>query len=439
MGKRKLCEAKVLGTGVPCGSYPKRGSRWCVSHQDPASRGGSVSVADTATVPGLVAAMSSREDVIGGIVGFAADGADLRSETITVAGSTVEIVHDPESGWRCAATPPVGADVGDYQQATEAALMGAAAAETLNAAMVGSEHLGLLTAHMNALRAGTTCAETVPGVDPVAFEAVAFYALNQAAADMAQRWNDATEAGPAASRLLPDGFETHDPLRDPGARGYVDTCVDKALREVGAGKQMFMELLPIERIVGSTVSHSPVTAAEKTGLGSVIGGDPGVFADLYEAHMAAGTGVYPLGLVILSKAHRVAPESDEYRHWVREHIKINEGESRQSALADSKPLAICGVLDAVVYDEPDTELAKRALKVLAEEAPEEFEAGIAEFCGWELETEEQILAPFADDPALRDVIERAVRSDKHKAPADPVSRQQRIFPTFSAGSGLAPI
>ena len=438
MGKRKLCEAKVLGTDVPCGSYPKRGSRWCVSHQDPASRGGSISVADTATVPGLVAAMSSRADVIGGIAGFAADDAGLRSETITVAGSEVEIAHDPESGWRCTATPPAGAAAEDYQQATEAALMGAAAAETLNAAMVDPEHLGLLAAHMNALREGTTCAETVPGVDPVAFEAVAFYALNQVAADMAQRWNDATEAGPAPSRLLPDGFEAHDALRDSEERGYADTCVNKALREVGAGKQVFMEQLPIERIVGSTVSNSPVTAADKTGLGSVVGGDLGVFSDLYEAHTAAGTGAYPLGLVILSKAHRVDPESDEYRHWVREHIKINEEESH-SLLDDSKPWAICGVLDAVVYDAPDTELAKRALKVLAEEAPEEFEAGVAEFCSWDLETEEQILAPFADDPALRDVIERAVRSDKHKAPAAPANRQQRISQILSPSSGLPPV
>ena len=381
MGKRKLCEAKVLGTSAPCGSYPKRGSRWCVSHQDPASRGGSVAVADIATVPSLVVAMSSRADVIGGVGGFAADGPGPRSETISVAGSTVEIVHDPESGWRCGAEPPVGAAAEDYQQATEAALMGAAAAATLNAGMVDSEHLGVLAAHMNALREAATCAETVPGADPVAFEAVAFYALNQVAADMYQRWDNATEAGPAASRLLPDGFEAHDPLPHPRAR-----CVDEALRKVGAGKQMLMEYLPIERIpaaVGAT--HSPAAAAEKTGLGSVVGGDLGVFADLYEAHMTAGTGACQQGIVILSKAHRVAPESDEFRRWVREHIKISEDESLHTALTDSKPWAIGGVLDAVVYDAPDTELAKRALKVLAEEAPEEFEAGVAEFCSWELE------------------------------------------------------
>ena len=438
MRKRKLCEAEVLGTGAPCASYPKRGSRWCVSHQDSASRGGSVAV-DAATVPGLVAAMSSRADVIGGIDGFAADGAGPRSETISVAGSTMEIVHDPQSGWRCVAVAPVGAGADDYQQATEAALMGAAAAETLNAAMVDSEHLGVLAAHMNALREGSTCAETAPGAAPVAFEAVAFYALDQVSIDMRQRWDNATEAGPVASRLLPDGFETHDPLSDPGAVGYVDTCVDKALRAVGTGKQVFMEHLPIERIVHDTPTNSPVAAAEKTGLGSVVGGDLGVFADLYEAHMAAGTGAYPQGIVILSKAHRVAPESDEFRRWVREHIKIGEDESRLTALADAKPWAIGGVLDAVVYDEPDTALAKRALKVLAEEAPEEFEAGVAEFCRWKLETEEQILAPFADDPALRSVIERA--ANKHNpgaAPPDPASRQQRTSPAFAYRLSLDP-
>ena len=190
---------------------------------------------------------------------------------------------------------------------------------------------------------------------------------------MRQRWDKATEAGPVASRLLPDGFETHDPLSDPGALGYVDTCVNKALRTVGTGKQVFMEHLPIERIpAASGGTHSPVAAAEKTGLGSVVGGDLGVFADLYEAHMTAGTGASPQGIVILSKAHRVAPESDEFRRWVREHIKIGEDEYRHTMLADAKPWAIGGVLDAVVYDEPDTALAKRALKVLAEEAPEEF-------------------------------------------------------------------
>ena len=438
MRKRKLCEAEVLGTGAPCASYPKRGSRWCVSHQDPVSRGGSVAV-DAATVPGLVAAMSSRADVIGGIDGFAADGAGPRSETISVAGSEVEIVHDPQSGWRCVAVAPVGAVADDYQQATEAALMGAAAAATLNAGMVDLEHLGVMAAHMNALRAGTTCAETAPGAAPIAFEAVAFYALNQVAADMRQRWVNATEAGPVASRLLPDGFETHDPLSDPGAVGYVDTCVEKALRAVGAGKHVFMEHLPIERIVHDTPTNSPVTATEKTGLGSVVGGDLGVFADLYEAHTTAGTGAYPQGIVILSKVHRVAPESDEFRHWVREHIKIGEDEHRHTALADSKPWAIGGVIDAVVYDEPDTELAKRALKVLAEEVPEEFEAGVAEFCRWKLETEEQILAPFADDPALRDVIERAALSNKHQTPPDPASRQQRISPTFSYNVGSDPV
>ena len=295
-----------------------------------------------------------------------------------------------------------------YQQTVEFALVGNAVAEALNANMItpDAENLAALASHISAMQEGETSDVTVEGVDPIAFEAVGFWTLNQVADDMRQRWENATEDGPAPSRLLSAEMVENDPLRDPDAVGYVDTCVDKALRAVGAGKQVFMEYLPIERIVCNAITNSPVTAAEKTGLGAAVGGDPGVYADLYEAHMAAGTGAYPQGMIILSKAHRADPESDEFREWVRENIKIGEDESRETALAEAKPWSIGGVLDAAIYGEPDTELAVRALKVLSEEAPEEFNAGIQELYAWGLETEEEMLAPFKDDPEMHQRIDK---------------------------------
>ena len=295
-----------------------------------------------------------------------------------------------------------------YQKTVEFALVGNAVAEAVNAGMVkpDAESLAALTSHISAMQEGETSDATIDGVDSIAFEAVGFWTLNQVADDMRQRWDNATEDGPAPSRLLSAEMVENDPLRDPDAVGYVDTCTDKALRAVGAGKQVFMEYLPIERIVCDTITNSPVTAAEKTGLGSAVGGDPGVFADLYEAHMAAGTGAYPQGMIILSKAHRADPESDEFRAWVREHIKIGEDENRETALAEAKPWSIGGVLDAAVYGEPDTELAVRAMKVLAEEAPEEFRSGIQEFYAWGLETEEEMLAPFKDDPEMSQLVDK---------------------------------
>ena len=393
MGRQRLCEAKVLVTAAPCRSAPMGGSRWCVSHQDPASRWQGPAADAAAGVPGLAAMVAMRPDVLGGSF-----GGGLREETITVAGRSVGVVHDAASGWCCDAEPPVGAAPEDYQRATEAALVGAAVAHTLNVGMVAPEHVEVLAAHIDALVKGEACTETAGGAQPVAFEAAGFYTLNQVADDMRQRWDNATGDGPVPSRLLPDGFEANDPLRGPKAAGHVDTCTDKALRAVGAGKQVFMEYLPIEQIVRDTITNSPVTAAEKTGIGSVVGGDPGVFADLYEAHMAAGTGAYPMGMIILSKAHRTAPEGDEFRAWAREHIKIGEDEHRGTALAEAKPWAIGGVLDTAVHGEPDAELAVRALKVLAEEAPEEFRSGIQQFYAWDIETDKEMLAPFKGEP-----------------------------------------
>ena len=246
---------------------------------------------------------------------------------------------------------------------------------------------------------------------------------------------------PSPSRLLPDGFEANDPLHNPKLVGYADTCTEKALRAVGAGNQVFMEYLPIERIVADLVTNSPVAAAEKTGLGSVVGGDLGVFADLYEAHMTAGTGAVPMGLVILSKAHRAAPESDEFRAWVREHIKIGEDENRGTALADSKPWSIGGVLDTAAHGEPDADLAVRALKVLAEEAPEEFRSGVQEFCAWELETDKEMLAPFKDDPGMRQLIAGLMaeprETDSSAASPRPSTRIGRTRSHLPPGSSKA--
>ena len=435
MGRRRLCEAKVLVTAEACRLSPMGDSRWCVSHQDPASRWQGPVAASTAGVPDLAAVVSMRPDVLGGSF-----GGDLREETITVAGRSVQIVHDQVSGWRCSAEPPAGATPEDYQQAIEAALVGAAVAHTLNVGMVVPDNLEVLAAHIDALAKGEPCAETAWGAQPIAFEAAAFYTLNQVADDMHQRWEGYIPA-PSRSRLLPDGFETDDPLRDRETVSYAETCTDKALRAVGAGNQVFMEYLPLERIVGDLVTNSPVAAAEKTGLGSVVGGDLGVFADLYEAHMTAGTGAVPMGLVVLSKAHRAAPESDEFRAWVREHIKIGEDEPRDTALADSKPHSIGGVLDTAVQKAPDADLAVRALKVLAEEAPEEFRSGVQEFCAWELETDKEMLAPFKDDPGMRQLIAGLMaeprETDSSAASPRPSTRIGRTRSHLPPGSSKA--
>ena len=398
-----FCEATVKETGLPCRNYRKGKSRWCVAHQDPASRGEGLGVAaGAAAVPSLASASNAAFGLGDDLAGFAAV-APSHPGTVKVVVAGSEMHLDRRSGtWRCATEPPIGAEPAEYQKAAEAALMAAAAAELLNAGMVDPNHIGVAVAHMEALVADDPCDETIDGALPLAFEAAALYALDLVAADLHQRHADHTDAGSVASRLLPDGFEAHDPLRNPEAGDYATICAERALRAVRSRR--VEHATPLDRASMAAMSHGPVTVAARTGLGSVVG-DLGVVVDLYEAHIVAGTPAYPTGLVVLSKAHQTAPESADYRQWVHKHIQIGENENPRTELAKAKPEVISGVLETVIYYEPDKDLAMRALKVLAEEAPEVFRSGIHYFYSWDLETEKRILAPFEDDPEMRKLLD----------------------------------
>ena len=184
--------------------------------------------------------------------------------------------------------------------------------------------------------------------------------------DLNARWGDLDADGPFPSRLLSAEFIGMDPLLAAGEIG--DACVDRAMRDVGAGNQVFMEHLPFERIPAAAGgTHSPVAAALSTGLGSVVGSGPSVCAALYEAHAAAGTGAHPTGLVVLAAAHRDPPDTQRFRDWVREHVRVTE-EAAQASLWESSPGVIADVSDVEAAGSHDAALASRVLQTISEEA-----------------------------------------------------------------------
>ena len=296
--------------------------------------------------------------------------------TLDVAGANIVLAHGSR-GWRCASEPPAPAAAADtYQKATEAALIAAGIAAAINALIVDPAHAQIVAEHADALLTATHSTATAGGAEPIAFEAAAFYALNQTTIDWNNRWRNETTAGPAPSRLLDERYVLNDPLRN--RQQFADSCVERAFRRVAAGEQVCIEHLPFERAPrASAGTYSPMEVAQRTGLGSVVGTGPGVCADLHDAHVAAGTGAGPTGLVVLAAAHRDPPETEAFRVWVCEHLLVNDGGG--GGIADTRTLAVADVAEVAAGDGPDATLATRVLDAVSWHAPDVHRCGVAAF------------------------------------------------------------
>ena len=141
--------------------------------------------------------------------------------------------------------------------------------------------------------------------------------------------------------------------------------------------------------------------------------------------MAAGTGAYPTGLVVLAAAHRDPPDSPRFRAWVRKHLRVSE-EAAKTALWESSPWAIADVFAVEAAGCGDAALATRVLQVISEEVPEECRRGEHDFLSG-------VSRGFLFDPADSDsdgvrVVAEAVRrgalvDDAYEQASDPLSRE----------------
>ena len=390
---------------------------------------------------------------------------------VSVDGLDVGLVA--ESGrWVYTGSAPVGADPVVYTHAVKEALMGAAMAKALNERIVSSRHATILAEHVSALMGGRCSAATVDGAAPIAFQAAGMWVLNQIGADLMQRWeNDLSpdEAQPRSYELLGDDYFAHDPLHgaafgsdaplnivysepididklraevasapadlrdelqelldeveaqleaDPDSRhaglrvdpgGYVHSCIEQAYRQFAGGDHVMIEPFPLTLLADEAMTNSPVVVADRTGVGTVVGGGLGACAAFYEAHTAAGTGACLNGLVVMSAAHRDDPGSDTFRRWVQQHLNPPPGSSFESAaMIESRRSAIVGVLDVAAYAEPDADIAAATLETVAQHASEQFADAVRGFAA-RFGSETEMLACFDSRPRLAERARGALR------------------------------
>ena len=351
-----------------------------------------------------------------------------RHTQVTVGDFAVDLDRTA-NGWRCAARAPETSDADAFEQATRQALIGGAIARAINQRVVKPEHVDVLAAHMvDALDGpdGSGCDATADGAHPVAFSMAAIWALNQLAADLERQWaaiGDSAQPLVPADDLLDVSFAQRDPLRDNSAHTYADTCVERAMRSTASGPYILVEHFPIEILPCEVLAaasgdaedafalNSPVYIAERLGVGSVVGGDLGFLLDAYEAHAAAGTGVCVSGPVVVSAAHRMGADTQQFRSWARKHLSPDENTHGPVGAAVQRN-AVCGVLDTAVYgshgEGSDTDLAVAAAVTIAETMPDLFEAAGSEFYAYGLEQPEEILAPFAAHPDVAAQIQAGI-------------------------------
>ena len=487
MGRKRLCQARVKTTGRACEASPKRGSKWCVSHQDPANRWSEAEQA-TAAVPSLASCVA--RPTVSLLLPEVQDAAGDRLSLRPGDGWSVDLSRSG-GRWRSTATaPPRPADrdaVEAYDQAVRSALVGTAIAETLNDGIVPPEHAEALAARVVlVVEAGDLVPgrgpglweaardDTPDGVSAAAWDALALYTLDRVKAEAlrlrpGERWYHSAPPTP----LLDSSFYDNDPGPDslvqfiaepaPHIVGDWDAYADQTAKTVLAemhdpateldvheslleeygglssdeikakvrrdGPAVWAPSLESMSCVDRTLTrlmhqywpgidlpidaihqehgHSPVQASELSGLARMAGGDPGVFADLHEAGEAANDGALPSGLVVLSQAHRTPPGSPQYREWIRNNLDISGAED-DSTIAGVVPWVVGSVLDIVVYDESEAELARRALKDIAEETPDTFARGVREFASYGAETHEAILGALASEPVLHERASEAL-------------------------------
>ena len=349
----------------------------------------------------------------------------LGGEQMQISAGDFEIALDRTGdGWRCADRAPAADDADIFEQATRHALLGGAIARAVDRRVVKPEHADVLAAHVVAADSGQSCDDTADGAQPIAFAMAAIWTLNQIGADLERRWadgyggvGDADLPGPPAGDLIDASFVQQDPLRSDDSDMYVDTCVERAMRSIAGGTHIVMEHFPIERLPeemeahhtqqaadlgldsedGAVTHNSPAEIAQRLGIGSVVGGDLGFLKDAYEAHAAAGTGVYANGAVVVSAAHRLGADTPEFQRWAHQHLSLADL-PEDSSVAASKPHAVGGVLDTAFYgshDEgSDTNLAVATAATIAETLPDLFDAAVQEFYAYGLEQPSAMLAPF---------------------------------------------
>ena len=433
MGDKK-CEAGLKHTGKPCRSSPMAGSRYCNSHQDPDSRYNASSARGVAALPSLEQRTADGDPATAppgssllaaarAAHAHAAQPAEISAE---ISASDVQLRRNADGVWRCAdraASIAFHYDtevmrrqaVTRYRDAARGALIGGAIAEALNNKVVQPDAVHALSAHISGLLAGRPSSETANGCTPIAVEAAAMHVLNRISADATHRWDEAADGGAAArSQLLHPSFYDNDPLRSDAPDLYTDTCVEQATHSIAAGAHVVMDYYPIERIVFEAMTMSPVTAAERTGLGSVVGGGPGFFSEMHQAHKDAGTGAHPNGMIVLSQAHRCQPGSDEFSGWVRDNLLSSPHEKPASTPVEARVSAICGVIDVAVQRDPDADLAVAALAAVAEIAPDDFDRGVKGFCSFDDETDAEILAAFRADKHLRNRVAASVAAARQQ-------------------------
>ena len=184
------------------------------------------------------------------------------------------------------------------------------------------------------------------------------------------------------------------------------SCVDRVLTRLTMHEYR-QDSLPIDAL-DQAYGHSPAQTSELSGLARLTGGDAGVFADLYEANKAADDRGLPSGLVVMSQAHRTPPGSPQYREWIRGNLTIPGGGDDSDIVAEVMPWVVSSVLDVAVNDEPEADLARKALKDIAEECPDTFARGVQEFASYDVESHAEILNALASEPALREHVNRVL-------------------------------
>ena len=227
---------------------------------------------------------------------------------ITAGDHQVAVVHSP-SGWVCDPDIPSEAPSAPHRQPLASALLGAAVAHSLNVGMIRpqEDHMAALDAHIAALRRGKTTDATASGANPLAFAAAALYTLDQVTIYCTSARQAADTEGVPLARLLPEGLIVND-LRCTTASGDDEALIGLALQTVGQSESLVGERTPWELLVSDTVTHSPARIAAATGLGSVVGTGPEVFAELHDTRVIAGGDNTTLtGLAVLSAAHRDPP------------------------------------------------------------------------------------------------------------------------------------
>ena len=393
-------------------------------------------------------------------------------QRLNVSVDGLDVGLSAESGrWVYAGSAPVGANPVVYTHAVKEALAGAAMAKALNERVVSSRHATILAEHVSALMVGRCIAATADGAAPIAFQAAGMWVLNQIGADLMQSWEndrDPDEAQPRSYELLDDAYQFTDPLhgaagddaplniiysepvdidelradvasapadlRDelqdlldeveahleadpdsqhPGLRvdpgGYVHSCVEQAYRQLAGGDHVMIDPFPLARLADEAMTNSPVVAADRTGVGTAVGGGLGACAAFYEAHTAAGTGACLNGLVVMSAAHRDDPGSDTFQRWLQQHLNPPPGSSFESAsMIESRRSAIVGVLDVAAYAEPDADIAAGALETVAQHAPEQFTDAVCGFAA-RFGSETEMLACFNSWPRLAERARSALR------------------------------